>query len=403
MRVLFLNQYFPPDVSATAYLLGELSEDLARQHEVWVVAGRPSYDSNVGSFVPQGVHVERAWSTHFARGSMPGRLANYATFVATSLVRALRAPRPDVVVAMTDPPVIGLIGLLVARRFRCPFVYVCEDIFPDVSVALRRMDNAFVVWLWRRVNRLIRRYASRVVAIGRDMRDKLIAEGLSPSKISLIPNWANGVPVDGSARADIRRSMQWEGAFVVMHGGNVGLAQNLDVVLEAADLLRTRHSIRFVIMGEGAARRRLQEEAERRGLANVSFLPYRAKDEARPLLGAADLHTVTLAAGLWGCVVPSKVYGIMALSAPFVAAVDKGSEVDLIIQESQAGVRVDPADAPALARAIQEFADGTRDPKAAGQRARAEFEAKYTREIAGQHYLRLLDATLRAAPEAGGP
>src|SRR6266498_3743280 len=141
MRVLFVNQYYPPDVSATAYLLGELAEDLAAHHEVWVIAGRPSYNPEAGTYQPKAVHVQRTWSTRFTRAGMAGRLANYGTFVLSSLVRALRVPRPHVVVAMTDPPVIGLIGLMAARRHRCPFVYICEDIFPDVGVALERVDN----------------------------------------------------------------------------------------------------------------------------------------------------------------------------------------------------------------------------------------------------------------------
>ena len=396
MRILFLNQYFPPDVSATAYLLGELAEDLARHHEVWVVAGRPSYDPEVSTFRPQDVRIERPWSTRFAREGMAGRFANYGSFLFTSLFRAMRAPRPDVVVAMTDPPVIGLIGLLVSRRFRCPFVYICEDIFPDVGVALKRVDNPLAVWLWRRLNWLVRREADRIVAIGRDMREKLIAERVPPDKVVFIPNWANDGRVDETVRAETRRSMSWEGKFVVMHGGNVGLAQNLGVVIGAADLLQTRPAIQFVILGDGAARRRLQHEAERRALANVSFVSYRSKKEAQALLAAADLHTVTLAAGLWGCVVPSKIYGVMALGVPFVAALEKGSEVDRIIEETGAGVRVEPTDTRGLAQTIGEFVDGTRDVRLAGSRGRAEFEAKYTRQIVTERYRQLLEVASEA-------
>jgi glycosyltransferase involved in cell wall biosynthesis len=402
MRILFLNQYFPPDVSATAYLLGELSEDLARHHEIWVVAGRPSYDPQVGTFRPQGVHLERSWSTRFNRDGMGGRLANYGSFVFTSLVRAMRAPRPDVVVAMTDPPVIGLIGLLVSRRFGCPFVYVCQDIFPDVGVALKRADNPIAVWLWRRLNGQLRRGASRIVAIGRDMRDKLVAERVPSQKVVFIPNWASDEQVDERVRAETRRSMNWEGKFVVMHGGNVGLAQNLDVVIDAADLLQARPIIQFVILGDGAARQRLQREAELRALPNVSFIPYRPKKEAQALLAAADLHTVTLAAGLWGCVVPSKVYGVMALGVPFVAALEKESEVDRIIEETGAGVRVDPTDAHGLAQAVREFADGTRDAKLAGARGRAEFEAKYQRQNVTERYRQLLEAVSKTQPTPRG-
>ncbi|HEV8421416.1 MAG TPA: glycosyltransferase WbuB, partial [Actinomycetota bacterium] len=116
MRILFVNQYFPPDATNTAYLLGELCEDLARNHDVWVLAGRPSYSPEASTYRPRGVHVRHAWSTTFGRAGMAGRMLNYGSYLASALLSALRVPRPDVVVALTDPPVIGAIGLMAARR-----------------------------------------------------------------------------------------------------------------------------------------------------------------------------------------------------------------------------------------------------------------------------------------------
>jgi len=124
-RLLLLNQYFPPDASATAHLLGELASDLAERHETWVVAGRPSYNPAAGAQPPEGVRVLRARSTRFDRSTMAGRLANYISFVVGAAVNAIRMPRPDVIVAFTDPPVIGLLGAALAALRRRPFVYVC--------------------------------------------------------------------------------------------------------------------------------------------------------------------------------------------------------------------------------------------------------------------------------------
>jgi colanic acid biosynthesis glycosyl transferase WcaI len=397
MRVLFVNQYYPPDASATAYLLGELAEDIARQHEVWVVAGRPSYNPEGSSFSPSGVHAVRSWSTTFARAGMIGRLCNYATYVLSSAFESLRVPRPDVVVAMTDPPVVGLVGLLAARRHRAPFVYVCQDVFPDVGIALKRMDAPIVVWAWRRLNGLLRRGATRVVALGRDMAEVLRSEGIPQERIVVLPNWASGARPDDGAIAEARSSAGWDGRFVVMHGGNIGLAQRLEVLVEAANLLRDRDDIRLVLLGDGAARRGLQDEVERFSLSNIEFLPYRPKADAQALLAAADLHVISLALGLLGCVVPSKLYGILALGRPFVAAVEEGSEIDRVCEETGAGIRSDPGDAKGMAIAICEFADGIQDGPDAGARGRAEFVAKYERSVATAGYLRLLESL------SGGP
>jgi glycosyltransferase involved in cell wall biosynthesis len=394
MRILFVNQYFPPDTTNTAYLLGELCEDLARDHEVWVVAGRPSYNPEASRYRPRGIRIRRAWSTAFSRAGMGGRLLNYASYLVSSLLAALRVPRPDVVVALTDPPVIGAVGAAVARRHRIPFVQVYMDIYPDVGVALGRVDHPFVVRAWRLLNRAIRSRATRIVAIGRDMVEKLQSEGVGPAKIVFIPNWAEALPADDGAARQARTAMGWEDRFVVMHAGNMGLAQNLGCLIDAAGLLADRPDILVVLLGDGAARGRLEQEARARGLRNVAFLPPIPKDEAGRLIAGADLHVVTLSPGLRGSVVPSKIYGILAAGRPFVAAVDAGSEPARLIEEHVCGTRVDPGDGEGLARAIRAFRDQP-DPDM-GRRGQLAFASRYTRQVATAAYRDLLEEVTSA-------
>jgi colanic acid biosynthesis glycosyl transferase WcaI len=403
MRILFVNQYFPPDATNTAYLLGELSEDLARHHEVWVLAGRPSYNPEASTFRPTGVHLRHAWSTSFSRAGMAGRLVNYGSYLGSAALSALRLPRPDVVVALTDPPVIGAVGLMAARRHRVPFVQVYMDIYPDVGIALGRVDRPLLVRLWRSLNRSIRSRAARVVAIGRDMVEKLEAEGVERSKIALLPNWADESAADTSDALRARAARGWDDRFVVMHAGNVGLAQNLGLVVAAAERLRDRPDIQIVLLGDGAARSGLEEDARARGLSNVSFLPHVPRDEAQALIAAADLHLVSLAPGLRGCVVPSKVYGILAAAKPFVAAVERGSELDLLIEEHRCGARVDPGDDEALARMILTLRDHP-DPQM-GRRGRSGFEASYRRQTATSAYRTMLQevASGRSLQSAAAP
>lgn len=399
MRILFVNQYYPPDASATAYLLGELAEDLARDHDVRVIAGRPSYNPDVSTFRPAGVRLRRTWSTTFARAGFVGRLLNYGTFLMTAGAAALVGPRPDVVVALTDPPLIGLVGLLAAKRHRVPFVYVCEDIFPDVGLALGRVDNPVAVHLWRWLNQVLRGGAARIVAIGRDMVEKLKADGVPAGKIAMIPNWANEPP----ARPDVNRvreEMGWHGKRIVMHAGNMGLAQNLEVTLDVGEILqREAPEAHLVFMGDGAARNRLLAESRRRVLTNMTFLDYRSKNDAQAIIAAANMHLITLAPGLKGAVVPSKVYGLLAAGLPFVAAVDEGSEIDLLIAEERCGLRVEPGDAEGLARAI--IATSDEDLSKMGLRARLAFERRYARPHAIDSYRVLLEEVIQS--QVGGP
>jgi glycosyltransferase involved in cell wall biosynthesis len=389
MRILFVNQYFPPDATNTAYLLGELCEDLAKSHEVWVLAGRPSYNPEASTYQPRGVHIRRAWSTSFGRAGMGGRLVNYGSYLASALLSALRVPRPDVVVALTDPPVIGAIGLIAARRHRAPFVQVYMDIYPDVGIALGRVDHPLLVRLWRRLNEAIRSRTERVVAIGRDMVEKLEDEGVEPAKIVLIPNWAETIPIDTERARRARVAMGWEGRFVVLHAGNVGLAQNLGVLIEAAGRLQDRPDVLITFLGDGAARSRLEDQVRARGLPNVAFLPHVPKEEAQHLIAAADVHVVSLAPGLRGRVVPSKIYGIMAAGKPFVAAVERGSEPARLLEEHRCGIRVDPGDVEELARAIRTLRD--HPDRRMGRRGRAAFERTYHREAATSAYRAMLE------------
>src|SRR5438105_12113276 len=131
MRILVINQYFPPDASASAYLLGELTEDLARTHDVRVIAGRPSYNSESATYRPAGVRVTRTASTTFSRVGIAGRLVNYLTFVVLAATRSFFVPRPDVVMTMTDPPVVGGIGVLAAAGHPRPFVLLWHVASPD--------------------------------------------------------------------------------------------------------------------------------------------------------------------------------------------------------------------------------------------------------------------------------
>jgi colanic acid biosynthesis glycosyl transferase WcaI len=398
MRILVLNQYFHPDQASTGQVLTELCEDLAEHHDVTVVAGRPSYNPVEGGptrgLVSEDRHgrvrVLRTWSTTFPRRSMAGRLSNYGTYLASCLAGAIRAERPDVILTMTDPPLVAAAAMAVSEARRIPFVYVSQDVFPDVGVVLGRIRSRGLVRGLAGLNRALRTQASAVVAIGRDMERRLATQGVPPAKIRVIPNWADGSlirPLEGTSQ--LRLEQRWQDRFVVMHSGNVGLSQDLGVLVEAADRLRGYNDVVFAIVGDGAAKARLQQRASRRGLVNVRFLPYRSKEDLSDSLGAADVHMVGLRQGLAGCIVPSKVYGIMAAGRPFVGALEESSEVAMLIREHECGTRIDPGDPEALARAILEMREAPRDVM--GKRGRLAFERLFDRPIATEAYRELLE------------
>lgn len=382
MRILILNQYYPPDASNTARLLEDLVDDLARDHAVHVIAGRPSYNAHVAREEARDagtgdVRVQRVRSLALGRSNLATRALNYVSYLALSLVASLRAPRPDVIVAQTDPPIIGLVAAIAAARFRCRFVFICHDVHPDIGQAMGVASAPLVVKAWRLVNRVIRGRADTVVVVGRDMRAKLAAEGVDPRKLVYVPTWAPDEPSPPPDRLrELRRQQGWDGRFVVMHAGNIGLAQNVSILARAAEHLRDFEEVLIVVMGDGAARPQLEAEIRRRGLTNIVITPYRPRAEAHELMAAADAHVVSLIPGLWGCAAPSKTYAIMAMARPFAAAVDPGSEPALIAEEWDCGRVVPADDAQALANALRELRHAPRDEL--GARARRAFEAQFS-------------------------
>jgi colanic acid biosynthesis glycosyl transferase WcaI len=383
MKICFFNRSYWPDQAATGQLLTELAQDLVSRHgcEVTVVAGRPLHSgaaerrllAPVSRETHAGVTILRANGTRFRPLRFARRATNYLTYFASAALAGLQVGRPDIVVSLTDPPIVGLAARWTARRTGARFVYLCEDIFPEGAALLEDFHNDRVNRILDRVNRYLIREADATVALGGRMQRRLVEEkGADPARVAIIHNWADcEAIVPGPKDNAFTRAHDLGDRFVLMHSGNIGLSQNLDVLIEAASRLVSRERIVVAIVGDGAKREGLEREAARRGLANVRFFPYQAKTLLHESFAAADGFLVSLKAGLEGYMVPSKVYGFLAAGRPFVAAVDPSSEVATIARDHGCGVLAAPGDPDALAGAILSLADDPATTRAMGQRARA--------------------------------
>lgn len=398
-----LNQYYWPGVEATAHLLTELCEGLAAQYDVTVVTGRlrgredePSREER------NGVTVIRVPSTVYDRASLALRAANYISYLGLGVVRALGLVRPDVVLCMTDPPVIGDIALVVARRFRAPLVVVSEDVFPEIAVELQRLRNPVLVGLLGTLTRFYLRRADRVVAIGATMEERLEQKGALPSRMSVIPNWTDTEALTPQPRDnDWAREHDFDDRFVVMHSGNVGYAQDLDTLIRATTYLRDLEDFRAVIVGFGARHADHVALVERLDADLVRFLPYQSREALAESLSSADVHFVGLGRGLSGFVVPSRLYGILAVGRPVLVAADADSETARLVRELGCGIVVTPGRADLLAGALRELVSGEHDLAEMGRIGRAYVEAEADRSVALGRYRRLLDEVRNAPVSAG--
>ncbi len=345
-----------------------------------------------------GVDILRANGTRFRPRRFVRRAANYASYFAAAVFASRHVVRPDVVVALTDPPIIGLAALRTARRARVPFVYLCEDIFPEVAALLEDFHNPHLNRGLDLINRYLLREADAIVALGERMRARLVDEkGADPSRIHVIPNWSDcEAIVPGDKDNEFTRAHGLGDRFVFMHSGNVGLSQNLDVLIEAADRLRGKDRLAILIVGEGTKRQALEREAARRALPNVRFLTYQPKALLHESFAAADAFLVSLKRGIEGYIVPSKLYGILAAGRPFVAAVDSSCEVAAIARDHHCGVLAEPGDPDDLAAKIAALYDDPSAVRAMGRNARRA-ALQFDRRIAVQTYDDLLKRVRRRA------
>jgi putative colanic acid biosynthesis glycosyltransferase WcaI len=404
LRILVLTQWYPPE---PAMLLQELAQTLlARGHDVTVLTGFPNYPSGR---LYSGYHM-RPWEREVLAGvpvvrvplypdhSRSGirRTLNYASFaLASTVLGPWLVKQPDVIFVYHPPLTIGLPAIILSWLWRAPFVLQIQDLWPETLNATGMLNNPrllrwvgeFAQWVYSR--------ATTILVISPGFRHNLLAKGVPEEKVRYISNWVDtDMYHPAEPDAGLAEELGLAGRFNVMFAGNVGEAQGLETVIEAADLLRDDEEIQFVIVGEGIALPRLQEVTRARNLGNVRFLGrYPAQSMAR-LYALADVLLVHLRDDpLFRITIPHKVLAYLASGKPVLAAVS-GDVADMVTGE-QAGVACPPSDPVALAAAVRQLRGlGANELHWLGEHGLMAARTKYAREIV---IARIEDVLLNAA------
>lgn len=373
MHVLVLNEYFPPDTSATAKNAALVVAALAERHRVTVLCGRPSYDPTerhppylLRREVDGNLAIERVGSTAFPRFRMKRRVSNYLTYLGLALPRALTI-RSDVVLAMTDPPIAGIAGSFVARLSGRPFVYNLRDMYPDMAVGGEIVRPGTWVERWEKLHRRTLRRAARVIVLGEDMRERIISKGVDPGRITISRDAVPFPKTVPTPDHPVVREIRGQFRFVLVHAGNLGFYGAWETLIQAAKLLES-DGVGLVFVGEGAMKAKV--EAMARDCKNVRFLPFRPANEVPYVMAAGDLHVVTVKRGLEGVVVPSKVYTILAAGRPLLAVATNKTEVARFAARDGCGIAVDPDDPAAVAAAVRGVLSDSERLLSMGGRAR---------------------------------
>ena len=377
MRILLLNLYYPPDTSATAKMAQSVVDAVSISHNVTVLCGRPSYDPTerrawrpYQTEIAGRARIIRAGSTDFPRFDMKKRVLNYLSYVALAIPGALIVPC-DAVVAMTDPPFQGIVGAIVARLKRKPYVYNIRDMYPDMAVGGSIVEPGRIVRIWEKLHRWALCRATRVIVLGEDMRAGIIAKGVEPTRVLIVRDGTEILPQNTplpTPDPEVVSAIRGNFSFVLVHAGNLGFYGAWNTLVTAARLL-AGDGVGLVFVGDGAQRSQIEAAAE--GSGNILFLEFFPASKIPSVLAAADAHVITVKRGLEGVVVPSKMYGILAAGKPIVAVAPKETDaVSLGIQRGFA-VAADPDCPGEVVNAVRALVSDPNKLKAMGQAARA--------------------------------
>jgi colanic acid biosynthesis glycosyl transferase WcaI len=391
-RILVLNQYYWPGVEATAQLLAQLCEALALDYELTVVTGHLRGHDLPARETRNGVEIIRVRSTAYDRSQIHLRAANYASYLGDTVLTALSGERPDLVLCMTDPPIIGDVALVVARRFGVPLLVISQDVFPEIAERVKRLEQPILLGALRRLVALYLKRADRVVAIGETMKERLEHKGAPAERVAVIPNWVDTRDLTPRPRRnDWSAAHGLDDAFVVMHSGNIGHAQDLDTLVRAATFLRDLEPLRIVVIGFGARHGEVTRLAQRLEVTGkVAFLDYQPREVLPFSLASGDLHYVGLARGLSGFVVPSRLYGILAAARPVLVSADADSETARLVEEVGCGFVLPPGRPELVAGVIRDLEEGRLSLEGMGERGREWVEREADREVAFGRYRSLV-------------
>jgi glycosyltransferase involved in cell wall biosynthesis len=404
MRVLYLSQYFAPEVGATQTRAHEMATGLIRAgHDVTMLTEVPNHPK--GIIFPgyrrklwvrenlEGIDVVRVWVKASPVKTMRTRLAFYLTYMlnATLAGLALRGPY-DVIYATSPPLFVGGAALALSGLRRIPLIFEVRDLWPESAVALNELHNlSFIRWATRLEEACYRR-AKRIVVVTQGIRDRLITRGFG-DKVLLIPNGANTdlFHYQSEAGKAIRQQLDLDDDFLIIYAGIHGIAQGLETVLNAAHKLRDHAGLHFLFIGDGPRKAELHALKERLALPNVTMLAAQPRETIPAYLSAADVALVPLRRlDIFRGALPSKIFDAWACECPIILSMQ--GEAQQVLQQANAGVYVEPESPSALAQVVQEMINHSKLLRRYGRNGRRFVEEHYSRQAQAQRLTRLLES-----------
>jgi colanic acid biosynthesis glycosyl transferase WcaI len=390
----------------------DLAESLVeRGVEVTVVAGRGRYNGGnplSKREIYRGVIIERAWSTSYGKSSIIGRVLDYLSFYIGSTWKLLWLSNHDIILALTTPPLIGLVALLLSWLRRMRLVTLVQDIYPDVAVALGTLNhNSLSTQIFDWLNCLILKGSAHIIVLGECMRERVISKigNNASSRVDIIHNWADGkqiIPIEEDKNLfTIENSIS--GKFVVLFSGNLGLVNDFHAILRAALSLKNNEDILFLFIGDGAKAEEIRVYSNKYSLNNIRLLSYQPRNSLSQSLASGHVLLVTLSEKLTGLSVPSKTYGIMAAARPILFIGNSKSTTARLIDQYKCGFVISPNNSEKLTELIKSLASNRAITKAIGLEARKVFDQFFDRPHAVNAYMQVFTKCLNTSSKQEQP
>jgi len=411
MKILYVCQYFPPEMGAPAARASELAlhwTDLG--HEVTILTGFPNhptgvmppeYRAKMRRFVAReqfgAARVVRTWLVPRPNRNRGERMLNYSSFCLSAAMAGTFICRPDVVIATSPQLLVGLSGWWLSRIKRVPFIFEVRDLWPESLAAVGVGSETSTLYrALAGISGFLYRASEHIIVVSPAFKDRIVTDWKTPeAKISVVEN---GVETDLFTPdiddiAQTRRELDIQQKFVVSYIGTLGNAAGLETLLEAADLLREDEETIFLLVGEGAEKEKLLSEAQRRGLKNIRFLEQQPRAKIPSLIRASDVCTVLLRrADVFDTVIPTKMLEFMSTGRPIVLGV--GGISRSIIDSAQAGIPIDSQDASALVDAVRRLKDRPELRREMGRNGRRHILQSFSRRDLAASYCRVLDSVI---------
>jgi glycosyltransferase involved in cell wall biosynthesis len=409
VKILYVSQYFPPEMGAPAARAAELSRHWARMgHDVTVLTGFPNHPTGV---VPEewrsrlrqlvyrenvdGVTIVRTWLWPLPNRKAHERIRNYASFCVSSAITGLDLAKPEVVIGSSPQLLVALSAWWLAKWKRAPFVFEVRDLWPESLAAVGAGGEGSVLHkILGTVAGFLYRRADRIVVVTPAFKEHLIRKWRVPEqKISVVEN---GVETELFRACKPRVVLGAEGRFVVCYIGTMGMAHGLETLIESAEMLqKSLPKCLFVLIGEGAEKERIVAMAQARGLSNIHFLNQQPREEIPAYIAASDVCLVMLKkTELFKTVIPTKLLEYMSCERPVIVAVD--GEARRLVEQAHAGIFVEPGDGERLAEAIRTLLANPDQRQSMGQNGRRFIVEHLSREGTAQSYVSAVEILRRS-------